>query len=426
MPIRSRLRKVLPDLSPLRESADFRVLFIAGTVFNLGQMVSYVAVPYQVYRLTGSNLAVGLVGAVEVVPLLVFGLYGGAVADHWDRKKILVSTGVAQLLFTGVLALNAMAKQPHLWLIYVAAALLSAAGALQRPSRDALLPRTVTHQQIPAATALSWLGSHLGLFLGPTIGGLLIAGVGVGWCFVVDVVGLALATLMFTRLGHFPHRGETRPPSLAGISESVRYAVGRRDLLGTYLVDIAAMFLAMPVVLFPALAETVWQRPELLGPLYSSQTVGSLIATMTAGWVSRVHHHGRAVVLAAAAFGVCVLLAGVSQSIWLVLFWLAASGAADTISALFRATIWNQTIPDTMRGRLAGIEMLSYSIGPYGGQVRAGLVADLWSVRAAIASGGAACVIGVALTAVWLREFWNYDTRTDEYAVAERQARAEN
>ena len=204
----------------------------------------------------------------------------------------------------------------------------------------------------------------------------------------------------------------------------MRYALRRRDLLGTYLVDLAAMFLAMPVVLFPALAEEVFSRPELLGVLYTAETVGALLATALSGWTPRVHHHGRAIVIAAAAYGAMIALAGLMPSIWLVGLFLMLAGAADMISAVFRGTVWNQTIPEQMRGRLAGIEMLSYSLGPLGGQVRAGLVADLWTVRGSIVSGGLACVVGVAFTAVWLRDFWSYDARTDEHAVAERELRA--
>jgi len=259
--------------------------------------------------------------------------------------------------------------------------------------------------------------------VGPAIGGLLVAYVGIGWCFVVDICGLSVASLLYVAMRPYPHREETTPPSLAGIGQGLRYAFSRRDLLGTYLVDITAMLLALPVVLFPALAEEVFGRPEVLGLLYSAETVGALLATALSGWTSRVHHHGRAIVVAAAAYGACVAMAGLMPSIWLVGVFLMLSGAADMVSAVFRGTVWNQTIPENMRGRLAGIEMLSYSLGPLGGQVRAGVTADLWTVRGAIVSGGVACVAGVGATALALRDFWSYDARTDEHAVAERTAR---
>ena len=411
------------DVSPLRDSRDFRLLFVAGTVFYFGAMVSYVAIPFQVYRLTGSNFAVGAIGLVEVVPLIFFGLYGGALADHVDRRKLLIGCGVAQAVLTAILGVNAFRDAPSVPLIFVISAFLAAASSMQRPSREALMPRTVRHDQITAANALTGFGMQLGVLVGPAVGGLLIAFVGIGWCFAVDVVALSIATLLFVAMRPYPHREETMPPSLAGIKQGIDYALRRRDLLGTYLVDIAAMFLAMPIVLFPALVEDVFRRPELLGLLYSAETVGALVATALSGWSSRVHHHGRAIVIAAAAYGGFIGLAGLMPNLWLVAGCFVFAGAADMISGVFRSTVWNQTIPEGMRGRLAGIEMLSYSIGPLGGQVRAGAVADLWSVRGSITSGGFACVAGVAITAAALRDFWSYDERTDPYATAERARR---
>jgi len=412
------------DTTPLRESRDFRLLFTAGTVFYFGGMITYVAIPYQLYTITGNNLAVGLVGLVELFPLVVFGLYGGALADHVDRRRLLIGCGVAQAVLTAFLMLNASFDQPRVWIIYVTAFFLAAAQSLQRPSKEALLPRTVAHDQLMAANALDGFGMQAGVLVGPAIGGLLLAHAGATWCYAVDVVGLIVASLMFRAMAGYPHRDETTPPSLAGIGEGLRYALSRRDLLGTYLVDIAAMVLAIPVVLFPALAEEIFRHPALLGLLYSAETVGALLATLTSGWTRRVTRHGRAIVIAAAAYGLCIGLAGLSPSIVLALVLFALAGAADMISAVFRQTVWNSTIPESMRGRLAGIEMLSYSLGPLGGQVRAGFVADLWSVRGAIASGGFACVAGVGLTAAWLGDFWGYDSATDPYAEAERARRA--
>jgi MFS family permease len=421
--LRERFSRLRVDTTPLRESRDFRLLFWAGTVFYLGGMVSYVAVPYQLFHLTGSNFAVGLLGIVELVPLVVFGLYGGALADHVDRRLMVLGSGVAQVLLTVGLVVNAFLPHPQAWPIYVLGALLSAAQSLQRPSREALIPRTVRHQQLPAAVALSSLGMQVGLLAGPALGGVLLQAVGVGWCFVIDVTGMVVACLLFAALRPYPATDRSNPPSLSGIGEGLRYAARRKDLMGTYLIDIVAMFMAMPTVLFPALATGVLHSPGSLGLLYSAGTVGSLVATTTSGWTSRVHHHGRAVVLAAASWGAAVALAGIAPNVVLVLLCFAVAGAADMVSGIFRGTIWHQTIPDSMRGRLAGIEMLSYSLGPLGGQARAGLVADRWNVRASISSGGVLCVLGVMATATWLREFWGYDSRTDEHAIRERTVR---
>jgi MFS family permease len=418
-----RFRALRVDVTPLRTSRDFRLLWAGGTIFYLTGMVSYVAIPFQIYRLTGSNFAVGAIGFVELVPLIVFGLYGGALADHVDRRKLLIACGLGQAVLIAALAVNAFSSDPRLWLIFVMAGLLTATSAMQRPSREALMPRTVRHDQLTAAQALISFGMQVGVLVGPAVGGLLIAYVGLRWCFIVDVVGLCVATAMYAAMGHYAHRAETTPPSLAGIKAGLDYALKRRDLLGTYFVDIAAMMLALPVVLFPALAKDVFEAPQYLGLLYSAETVGALLMTAFSGWTSRVHLHGRAIVIAAAAYGVTIALAGIAPSIGVAAVFLALSGAADMISGIFRGTVWNQTIPESMRGRLAGIEMLSYSLGPTAGQIRAGVVADAWTVRGSIASGGVACVVGVALTAAWLRGFWTYDDRTDEHALAERDVR---
>jgi MFS family permease len=420
---RDRVSRLRLDTTPLRESRDFRLLTFGGTVFYLGGMVSYVAVPYQLYHLTGSNFAVGALGIVELLPLVVFGLYGGALADHADRRVMLVTTGATQVVLTAVLLVNAFLPNPRVWLIYLVGGLLAAAQSLQRPSREALVPRTVRHDQLPAAMAVSSLGREGSVLLGPTVGGVLIQLVGVGWCYAVDVTGLVVAATLFALMRSYPATDRSNPPSLSGIMDGLRYAVSRRDLMGTYVVDIVAMVMAMPIVLFPALALHVFHTPAMLGLLYSAESIGGLIITATSGWTSRVHHHGRAVVLSAIVWGGAIGLVGLAPNVWWALVALVVAGAGDMVSGIFRGTIWNQTIPDSMRGRLAGIEMLSYSLGPLGGQARSGLVADAWSVRGAITSGGLLCVGGVALTAALLRGFWSYDARTDEFAVRERLLR---
>lgn len=411
------------DPTPLRRSRDFRLLLGAGTVFYLGAMVTNVALAYQLYHLTGSNFAVGALGLVELVPIVVFGLYGGALADHVDRRTMLVACGLGQVVVTTGLLANSLAARPHIWLVYVCGGLLALTQALQRPSRDALIPRVVRHRELPAAAALTSLGTQVGMLTGPAVGGVLVGGPGLPWAYGVDVAGLLVATLLFTRLRRHPPTVTGSAPTVAGIVEGLRYAAGRRDLLGTYLVDIVAMVLAMSSALYPAFASDVLDEPRVLGLLYSAETVGSILAGATAGWVVRVHHHGRAIVACAAVWGLAIALAGLAQQIWLILVALALAGAADGLSAMFRSIVWNQTIPDEKRGRLAGIELLSYQLGPLGGQARAGLVADAAGVRAALVSGGVLCTLGVLTTAAFLRGLWRYDERTDEHAVRQRDLR---
>jgi MFS family permease len=421
--VREQLGRLRVDLTPWRGSRDFRILVVSGSVFFLGGMVGYVALPYQLYQITGSNFAVGAMGLVTIAPLVVFGLYGGALADHVDRRKLLIGTGIAQVLICATLLGNTLLASPRVWLIYVCGALNAIASSLQRPSREALLPRVVKHAEIPAAVALSSLTMQIGQLAGPALGGVLVGSVGVTWAFAVELTGLVVATALYLRLGSYKTSEHSTPPSLRAIGGGIVYAFRRKDLLATYLVDMVGMFLAMPIVLFPAFATEILQQPKLLGLLYSAEAIGAMVASLTSGWAKHVHHQGRAVVLATMTWGAAVGVAGLAPNIWFAIAFFAVAGAADMVSVLFRSVIWNQTIPDEMRGRLAGIEMLGYSLGPLGGQARSGIVADLTGVRTAIVSGGILCVAGVIGTAVWLREFWQYDSRTDEHAVRERELR---
>ena len=265
-------------------------------------MVSYVAIPYQIYTLTGSNFAVGAIGLVELVPIVVFGLYGGALADHVDRRRLLIWTGVAQAVFTARARRQRVPRRARRLADLRGGVLpgrdLVAAAAVARGA-DAAHGRRTTSCPRPTRCPASACSSACSS--GPAVGGLLVAYVGIGWCFVIDIGGLAVATLLYVLMRLLPApRGDHARRACRASGRACSYAFSRRDLLGTYLVDIAAMMLAIPVVLFPALVEEVFERPELLGLLYSAETVGALVATALSGWTSRVHHHGRAIVIAAA------------------------------------------------------------------------------------------------------------------------------
>jgi MFS family permease len=417
------LARISIDLSPLRTSRDFRLLFSGSMVSFLGSMVTYVTVPFQVKELTGSLVAVGLLGAAELVPLVLFGLYGGALADVVDRRRMVLLSEAGLCLLSGLLLVNALVPNPQVWPLFVVVTLMAALDGLQRPSLEALVPRLIAPQQLPAAAALSSLRGNVGMIVGPALGGAVATTVGVAAAYALDLVTFAasLVTLLLMRAVPPPVGGER--PSLRGIGQGLRYAWGRRELLGTYAVDLAAMFFAMPTALFPFLADEL-QAAWALGLLYSAGAIGSLVATLTSGWTSHVHHHGRWVIYAAATWGGSIALAGVANDVVWVLVFLAVAGAADMVSGLFRLTIWNQTIPDELRGRLAGIELLSYSIGPVLGQSRAGMVAAATSVRTSIVSGGVLCVAATALLAVALPGLWRYDERTNPHAVRQRALRA--
>jgi MFS family permease len=422
---RGRLRALRLDLRPLRTSRDFRLLFVGGAVSFLGSMVTYVALPYQLYTLTGSTIAVGLLGLAELVPLVVFGLYGGALADAVDRRRMTLLTEFGLMAASSVLLLNAVLPRPLVWPLYLVAACVAGLDGLQRPSLEAMIPRLVRLDELAAASALSSLRMNVGMVLGPGLGGLLVATWGAASAYAMDVLSFGASLLALTLMRPLAPTAGGERPSLRGVVDGLRYAVSRQELLGTYVVDLAAMFFALPTALFPAMAADVLAAPWSLGLLYSAGSVGSLLATLTSGWTAHVHRHGRAVVLAAAAWGAAIAGFGLAPNVWWALLFLALAGAADMVSGLFRMVLWNSTIPDQLRGRLAGIELLSYSTGPLLGQLRAGGVAAAWTVRGSIVSGGLLCVLAVATLATMLPVFRGYDARTNEHAIRERVRRAQ-
>jgi len=385
-------------------------------------MVTYVAIPFQIKELTNSYVAVGVVGAIEIIPLILFGLYGGVLADYVDRKKMIWATEAAALVLSAILLLNSMSSDPKIWVIYVVAGLFASVDGLQRPSADAILPRIVGHQDLPAASALMSLRWQTGVIIGPTIGGIVISTISISAGYGFDVLTFLISLIFLARVGSVPANPEAEKPSLRGLLDGVKYAFSRQDLLGTYLIDLAAMFFAMPTALYPFWADQLG-APWALGFLYAAVTVGSVVVTLTSGWVKTYRFHGRAIMWAAIGWGTAIALAGISNSLILVLLFLAIAGGADMISALFRGTIWNQSIPDNLRGRLAGIELLSYSIGPLAGQLRAASMAAATSLTFSVTAGGLICVFMVALLASFLPKFRKYDAETNEFAVAMRKIR---
>jgi MFS family permease len=420
---RRRLRDATLDLTALRASRDFRLLFAGQTVSFTGSMITYVAVPFQLYELTRSSLLVGLLGVAELVPLLVTALVGGAVADGFDRRRTVLLTEIAMVALTGCLLVNAALPEPQVWPLFVVSGLFAAVDGLQRPSLDALLPRVVDREHLPSAIALSSMRMNLAVVAGPPLGGVLIAAGGLPLAFAVDMVSFAASLLALSAMRATPPPPDAAPPSLRGVVEGWRYARSRPELLGTYLVDINAMLFGMPNALLPAIAAK-HGGAETLGVLYAAPSAGSVLATVTSGWTRHVVRHGLAVFLAAGLWGVAIVGFGLAGSLWLAVPLLAVAGGADAVSGLFRSRIWNETIPDELRGRLAGIEMLSYSIGPLLGNVEAGAVAALTTVRVSIVSGGALCLVGTGVLAVMLPTFLRYDARRMSAATAPQRSMA--
>ncbi|MFI2199678.1 MFS transporter [Streptomyces sp. NPDC020192] len=417
------MRNLLPDLSPWKASADFRRLWTSGLISNFGSFLTFVALPVQLKDLTGSAAAVGAIGAVELLPLIVCGLYGGALADALDKRKLIVWMEAGQGLLSAVLLVNALLPHPAVWPLYAIAALSSALGSIQRPALDSLWPRIVAHDDMPAAASLNSLRWTVGGVAGPAVAGVVVAYAGLGWAYAADTLTFAVSLAYIVRIAPSPASHEASRPSLTAVLEGARYAWSRKELLGTYVVDLAAMFLAMPLAVLPFLADAL-HADWSLGLMYASVPAGAMLVSLTSGWASRVHRHGLMVVLAATGWGLAVAAAGVCGNVWLVLAFLTIGGGFDMVSGIFRSAMWNQTIPDELRGRLAGIELLSYSVGPQLGQVRAGGLAAWAGVRTSVVSGGLACAGAMGLLALCLPGLMSYDARTNEHAVRMRERRA--
>jgi len=416
------MRKFAIDISPLKKYRDFRYLWASGFISYFGSMVTYVAAPFQIKELTNSYLAVGLLGAIELIPLIFFGLYGGVLADYVDRKKMIWAAEFGALICTSILLINSLLGEPKIWVIYVVTGLFAAVDGLQRPSANAILPRLVSHGDLPAASALMSLRWQFGVIIGPTIGGILISTFSISVGYAFDIATFVLSLLLLLKVGNVPSSKDAQKPSLASLWEGVQYAFGRPDLLGTYFIDLTAMFFAFPNALFPFWADQLGV-PWALGLFYAAGTIGAVTITLTSKWTTTYRFHGRAVIWGAIGWGAAIALAGISNSLILVLIFLAAAGAADMVSALFRGNIWNQTIPDEYRGRLAGIELLSYSIGPLAGQMRAAGMATVTSLSFSVTSGGVICMAIVGILGIFMVKFRKYDVQTNEFAVAQRLKR---
>ena len=411
------MRKFALDISPLRKYRELRLLFASGMITRLGSAMTMVALPFQIKVLTNSYVAVGLMGIVQLVPLIIFGLYGGVLADSVDRKKMILLAEASSLVMTLVLFLNALLPNPHIVVLYIVGAAFAALSGLSAPSLGAILPRIVSHEDMAASNALMGLRWQFGAILGPSIGGLIVSTAGVATGYALDVISYVLSLIFIILLRPVPPGEKSTPPNLKSLMDGLQYAISRKDLLGTYLVDLSAMFFAMPTALFPFWADSLHAR-WALGLFYSAGTVGAMITTLTSGWMKNYPHHGRAVMWAAIGWGASISLAGTFNSLFMVLFFLTLAGASDEISALFRSLMWNQSIADEYRGRLGGIELLSYSVGPLGGQMRAGSTAAWTNLRTSVVSGGLLCIGFVVLAASALPKFRNYDVRTNQHVLS--------
>jgi len=397
------------DLSPLRTSREYRLLFLGQFVSTFGSALTFVVLPVQMWELTHSSLLVGMLGVAEFVPMLVFSFLGGMLADSIDRRRLILTAEAGLALGCVALVVNALVAEPRIWVLFVVAAAAAGFQAIHRPALEALTPRLLPPDKMPAAAALASFRFSFNFIVGPALAGVIAASFGAAAAFALDSVTylIAIASVLLLRTVPQPESADT--PSLDALLGGLRYARSRPELLGTYLIDIIAMFFGMPIALFPAMAESFGHAS--VGLFYAMMAVGPLLVSLTSGWTSRVERHGRAITWAVVVWGFAIVGFGLARNLVVALVCLCLAGAADCVSGLFRMTMWNQTIPDRLRGRLAAIELISYTSGPYLGNAEAGLVASAFSLRASVVSGGLLCVVGAVALAAILPGFLTYRAR---------------
>jgi MFS family permease len=410
-PRRGLFARIAVDIRPLRESRDFRRLWFGVGISAIGSQITTVAIPFQLWEETHSTLLVGLLGLAALVPLLVVPVYGGAVADAVDRRRMLLLSDVATMLVTAGLLVNALLPNPSVWFLFVAEALGTAAYGFQRPARNALTPRLVREDQLLAAIAVEDVVFTLARVAGPVMAGGLITVVGLSGAYAVDIATFAASLGAIWLLPSAPPAADADRPSWQSILNGFRYVERRKVLLGIFVVDTIAMIFGMPKALFPAFTEQLGGGAGLLGLFYAAPFAGALLASLTSGWMMTVRRQGVGVCIAAAAWGVAIALVGFAETAWFALVFLAVAGAADFISAVLRSNILLTVTPDSMRGRLSGIELAQVAGAPELGNFEAGLVASLTSVRASIVSGGILTVVGTAVAALAIPALVRYDAR---------------
>lgn len=404
------------DTRPLAVAPFRRLVIGQGTAF-VGSMLTQVAVPVQVYALTGSSLYVGFVGLAGLLPIVVFGLYGGAIADAIDRRRLYFWSSTATWLVTIGLLVQTLLDVRDVWLILGLVMVQSGTFAIASSTRGAIVPRLVSLEQVPAANTLTFTVGNVGQVVGPLIAGALVGfGNGFAYAYAIDALLFTAALYSAFRLPDLPPEGgQSQRASMRAVGEGLRFIAAHPVLVMSFLVDIGAMVLAMPRSLFPAVAETRFDGG--VGPLYAAIAIGALLAGLSSGWIGRVRRQGRALVIAVIGWGVAVTLSGLADQLWLAVALLAVAGGCDLVSAVYRQTILQTYAPDAMRGRMQGVFVAVVAGGPRLGDVRAGATAAVSSPEISWVAGGIGCVVVVAIAGVIVRPFWRYDTRDPVPAI---------
>lgn len=412
---RSRLRTVAIDITPLRRSREFRRLWLGQVVSIIGTQVTTVAVQIQMYVLTHSSLDVGLIGLAGLIPMIVFGLYGGAIADAMDRRKLVIFTTSASACVSGVLAWQAFAAVNASWLLYVCVAMQAGLFSVDMPGRRAFIPRLLPSEEIPAAQNLGMVVMNLGVLIGPALAGGLVSGLGYGWAYAFDAVSYGAALYAVWRLPAMHPTGGGVQAGVASVVDGLRFLSRHPVLMMTFLVDIDAMVLGNPRAVIPAIAFGHFHGGAgTAGLMYSACGIGSLLIGLTGGWFGRVNRQGVAIVVSIVVWGVAITLFGIAPWLWLAMVLLGVAFAADMVSSVYRSTMLLVATPDEMMGRLGGVFTVVVAGGPRLGDLEAGTVASLSTPTVSVVSGGIACVVGVLLLAAAVPRFMRYDARQPE------------
>lgn len=413
---RAQLAKIVIDTRPLRVR-PFRRLWLSTTAVTIGSQFTIVAVPKQVYDITGSSGYVGLTGAAALIPLLIFGLWGGAIADTVDRRKLIIFSNIGVVATVLTLWLQALAEVNNVWLVLGLLALVQAFASLGSPARNAAIARLVPSGLLPSAIALNTTVFHFGAVFGPLLAGVLLPFIGLPTLYLIDSIGLLLAMVAILGLPALPPlSGPSRRAGIRDIIDGFHYLATKKILLASFVVDLIAMIFGMPMALFPEMAERTFGDPpgggSALGWLYAAIPLGSLVVGMASGWLSRISRHGVGVVFAVIAWGAAVVGFGLSDTLlWAVLF-LALGGVADFISMVYRNAMLQEASTDEMRGRLQGVFTVVVAGGPRLSNVLHGWVAAGAGTAAAASGGGVAVVIATVVAVLCLPAFWRYRAPT--------------
>jgi MFS family permease len=394
---RSGLRGLLVDLEPVKRDRDFRMLWLGQIVNGLGRQVTVVALPFELWHLTSNSLSIGLLALVQLVPILIFSLGGGAVADAVDRRRLLIGTQILLAASSLGLALLALQPAPSIWAFYAIAFVAAGIGAVDGPARSSAIPRLVPRERLPAAIAVNWLSGQTVSVAGPVAAGVIIALSGVATAFAFDVVTFLASLAALLVIAPIPPHPDAARPGLRSIAEGLRFARDRRIIMATLAIDFDAMLFGMPSSLFPQLALTVFNAGAAgYGLLTAAPALGAFVGAAFSGWLGRIKRPGRGVVAAVAGWGAAIVGFGMlAASFPLALLCLAVAGAADVFSAVLRNSIVQLATPDRLRGRLSSIHTLVVTAGPRFGDAEAAGVAALAGPQFSVVSGGVLCLIGL-------------------------------